>query len=112
MVEHVSAVSEDTVRVHCGQETSATLKLRFGAAAEASGGRVEVTYDSREALASVLSGLRDAGIPFLDGPHGWPPAAVFVDLRAAGLVQGAYRAVSWRGADEPIVRPSDDPSDP
>lgn len=47
-------------------------------------------YSSRENLGQILETLRDAGYAFVGGPGGWPPAAVFEELREKGLVKGPF----------------------
>jgi hypothetical protein len=54
-------------------------------------------YGSESELATLLMQLRDEGIPFLDVDQGWPPGAVFADLRERGLVDGAYCPIAWYG---------------
>lgn len=53
-----------------------------------------VPAPDEEALARVLGGLRDAGVP-MSGGQGWPPAAVFLQLREAGLLSGPFQEVVW-----------------
>lgn len=50
-------------------------------------------YDDDAELAGVLTSLRDEGLPFLNAGSGWPPGAVFADLRDRGLVHGPYNAI-------------------
>lgn len=64
---------------------------------------LEVCYDDDADLAQKLCVLRDAGVAFLGGA-GWPPGAIFEDLRDRGLVDGLYTEVTWMGPDEPVLR--------
>ena len=54
----------------------------------------------KKQLASVMVGLRDLGICFVGGPAGWPPAAVFEELREHGLVDGQYKEIIWFGENK------------
>ncbi|MFN8017302.1 MAG: hypothetical protein U0P45_04170 [Acidimicrobiales bacterium] len=56
-------------------------------------------------LATQLQRLRDQGVPFLDGPSGWPPAAVFAHLAEAGLVEGRCTTIVFEGDGRWVVRP-------
>jgi hypothetical protein len=48
-------------------------------------------------LPSLLTQFRDMGLPFGGETHGWPPAAVFEDLREKGLVSGQYVEIIFGG---------------
>jgi hypothetical protein len=48
-----------------------------------------------EGLGRTLGRLRDIGFLFVDQPGGWPPAAVFDELRDRGLVRGSFDSVNW-----------------
>jgi hypothetical protein len=45
----------------------------------------------------VLTSLRDFGIAFAGGQHGWPPAEIFADMRDKGLVAGDFWEITFRG---------------
>lgn len=51
-------------------------------------------------LAGLLAALRDLGVAFAGG-QGWPPSAQFERLRDAGLIDGPYLEVVWRGPEQP-----------
>ena len=53
------------------------------------------TTDQRE-LGRLLGRLRDAGVAMAHGPSGWPPSAIFEDLREKGYVSGPYTGITWR----------------
>jgi hypothetical protein len=57
---------------------------------------IEITISSRDELPVLLERLRDAGVAFVGGSSGWPPAAVFEDLRDRGLVSGLYEEIVFR----------------
>lgn len=61
-------------------------------------------YSSDEELAQLLSALRDHGYALVNAPSGWPPGAVFEDLRERGLVSGDYEEIVWRGPNDPMRR--------
>jgi len=56
-----------------------------------------VLMTSPEQLGASLERLRDAGVLFLETLAGWPPAAVFEDLREKGRVHGPFDAISFSG---------------
>lgn len=62
---------------------------------------VQVADDA--ALAALLEQLRDLGVLFLNEAAGWPPAAIFADLRAKGQVRGPYQEIAWRGPNQWFV---------
>jgi|SRR5688572_13126021 hypothetical protein len=48
-------------------------------------------------LPTTLSALRDLGIAFAGGSHGWPPAEIFADYRDRGLVGDEFWEVVFSG---------------
>lgn len=101
-MDYVAAVLADAVRVRCASGPLAARVLARGATACDRG--VEFAFDSRPALAAVLEQLQRLQLPFADAPAGWPPAAVFAQLRDEGLVHGRIIAVSWNAPDQPVLR--------
>jgi hypothetical protein len=63
-----------------------------------------VQTTSQQHLAACLSALRDAGVAFVGGTHGWPPSAVFSRLCEQGLATGHHKEIVWSGPGQPIVR--------
>jgi hypothetical protein len=63
----------------------------------------DLPYRSDQQLAEILIALRDAGYPFLGEEHGWPPTAIFEDLRDKGLLSGPFREITWLGPGRPIL---------
>ena len=72
--------------------------------AQVSDGLAHLPFTSKSELAVALTALQSAGFLFADEPAGWPPAAVFQQLRDESLVNGAIRTVSWTGSGEPVFR--------
>lgn len=58
---------------------------------------------TEDELAKILVALRDAGFAMAGGPWGWPPAAVFEDLRSKGKVAGDFTQISWRSPEHPVL---------
>lgn len=85
--DHVSAVEAGVVVVVRGRR------------------RRRLPYADDVELAAVLTALRDEGLPFVDAGPGWPPGAIFADLRDRGLVRGSYDGIVWSGPGETLVRP-------
>lgn len=46
----------------------------------------------------LLALLRDKGIAFAGGIHGWPPSAVFEMLRDQGELSGAFSEIAFTGS--------------
>ena len=99
-MDYVAAVLGKSVRVVC---SSASMRQALAAHGVVVGaGACELAYSSKQELARTLQCLQQVGLPFVDEPAGWPPAAVFQQYRNEGLVSGSIKTVSWRGPNEPI----------
>ncbi len=96
---YVSVVLDDRVRVEGVTLEVARELERLGAKAKMvrNGAVWELEFRDFEELGALLGQLRDLGILFSDAPDGWPPAAVFEDLRDQRLVTGSFNAVIWSG---------------
>jgi hypothetical protein len=60
-------------------------------------------FSSKTELAAALSALQHAGFLFVDESAGWPPTAVFQQLRDEDFVNGVVRTVSWVRPSEPVI---------
>jgi hypothetical protein len=60
-------------------------------------GAIEIDAAGDEAMAAVLSRLRDLDVAFAGGSGARSPATVFETLRDKGLVAGPYSRIAWRG---------------
>jgi hypothetical protein len=56
-----------------------------------------LAYENEMKLAETLSALRDLGLAFVGDVGGWPPSAVFSDLRSKGLLHGDHQELLWEG---------------
>jgi hypothetical protein len=91
-IEHVAAVLEEALSGLGGQSVI-------------EGGEIwTIPYQGDEHLAKLLDQLNRLGVLFVDQPAGWPPAAIFRDLRKKGLLHGSFRRVSWKGPGKWLVR--------
>lgn len=99
-LEHVEAVLDDCIRVVC---STGPVRERLLAVGTATDDGVAIAYTSKQALAAALSHLQSLQLPFGDAPGGWPPAAVFCQLRDAGLVHGPIRTITWSRPDQPAL---------
>ena len=95
----VSAVLSASVKVAVA-DASAPVLQALGA--RVNGGVADLPFTSKSELAVTLTALQHAGLLFADEPAGWPPAAVFQQLRDESLVSGTIRTVSWAGPDQPV----------
>ncbi|MEG8065285.1 hypothetical protein KRM18_15070 [Xanthomonas hortorum pv. gardneri] len=64
---------------------------------------ISLSFKTPQELSEILSLLQSLQIPFADAPAGWPPAAVFAQLRDQGLVQGAITTVAWVAPNMPVL---------
>ncbi|NIK08249.1 hypothetical protein FHY11_001759 [Xanthomonas arboricola] len=98
-MNHVSAVLDQHVHVICDSAMRQRLLTRGTSMQD----RISLSFKSSEELSEILSLLQSLQIPFADAPAGWPPAAVFAQLRDQGLVQGAITTVVWVAPDMPVL---------
>lgn len=63
-----------------------------------------IPVETGDALASIFTVLRDLDVAFLDLPGGWPPAAVFEQLRDEGKISGPFTSVRFSGANSPTFQ--------
>ncbi|MBB4130816.1 hypothetical protein [Xanthomonas sp. 3075] len=95
----VRAVLEQQVHVVCERgDMSAQLRAHGTDAKDG----VRLPFHSHQELAEIFSLLQSLQIPFTDTPAGWPPAAVFAQLRDQGLVQGAITTIAWTRPDTAV----------
>jgi hypothetical protein len=95
-VYYVSSVLKDIVTIKSVGDDGATLPEDLPSP-EGVPPAVSVPFNGKVDLATLLGRLRDHGVA-LGGDHsGWPPAAVFEDLRDQGLVTGPYMELMFRG---------------
>src|SRR5690606_4131528 len=67
-------------------------------------GRTVVSLESAGQLPALFGTLRDLGVGFAGGTHGWPPAEIFAELREKSLVEGPFDEVVFSGPEMPIRR--------
>lgn len=101
-MDYVEAVLTNSVRIYCAPGPLLTELLALGATSSSRG--ADIPFNSKQGLATVLGQLQKLQFPFADALAGWPPAAVFAELRDEGLVHGSITAVSWSSPDKPILR--------
>jgi len=97
-MNYVSAVLGKSVEI----VTVETLPPGLALGARRDGQAAHLPFASKAELAAVLTALQRAGFLFAEQPGGWPPAAVFQQLRDEKLVNGVVRTVSWAGPGEPV----------
>jgi hypothetical protein len=56
-----------------------------------------IPLESKANLPALLNKLRDKGLPFLDEPKGWPPAAIFAKLVKEGKILGGCLVITFSG---------------
>ena len=55
-------------------------------------------------LAKKLQSLNKMGMLFVGDHSGWPPAAIFADLRDRKLLEGIFKEITWSGPGKWFVR--------
>lgn len=105
MPDYVASVQDEDVVVVCRTPAlKRTLKRARARREFLRPARWRLRFGADIELASVLSLLRDAGFAFAGATTGWPPAAVFEDLRRRGLIRGDFTEVVWAGPGKPEYR--------
>jgi hypothetical protein len=94
---YVSDVQDGEVRIENATPEVASDLRAIGGMEKPLGDRMVwvIRTPDDDALGRTLGRLRDIGFLFVDQPGGWPPAAVFDELRERGLVSGSFDSVSW-----------------
>jgi hypothetical protein len=67
-------------------------------------GRWTIPFQGRKELARVLGDLRKWKFLFAYWEHGWPPGAVFEQLREEGFLAGGYQSLTWLGGGQIRIR--------
>lgn len=98
-MNYVSAIFNESVRIVTSGPIPPDIEVL---AANLNSGEAHLPFSSKQNLAEVLTALQRAKFFFSDEPAGWPPAAVFQQLREESLVSGKVLTVSWKRQDEPI----------
>ena len=99
-MDYVEVVLKDNVRIVCETSSLRDQLVSFGA--EGATTTLVLSTPSKELLASTMQKLQSLGFYFADQPTGWPPAAVFQQLRDEGMVSGVVNNVSWAGPGKQI----------
>ncbi|MFM9425462.1 hypothetical protein RCH10_001898 [Variovorax sp. GrIS 2.14] len=98
-MNYVSAVLAKTIEISIADSLPLELSV-MGAHVHERG--ASVPYASRAELSVVLTALQRLGFLFADEPAGWPPAAVFQQLRDEAFVSGSVQTVTWTGPNEHV----------
>lgn len=103
--DFVSLVLNGTIRIEAVTTLLADELLRLGGQRFTEGGEVwSLPYDGEGELAGLLDHLNRLGVLFEGQPAGWPPSAIFEDLRDKNLLSGSFREVTWSGSGKWFVR--------
>lgn len=104
LVPYVETILDNEIRVVC-RDAVASSKVRSlgGRRVILMPGVWALKYSSEDDLAHDLSALRDAGVAMGSAPAGWPPAAVFEDLRQKGKITGKYMEIVWAKKSQEVL---------
>jgi len=95
---YVSDIQSDRVLIRCIDSNLREPDVLFGALPSwRETGLWYVPLESKADLPSLLMRLRDNGLPFLDEPKGWPPAAIVAKLIEEGKIPGDYKIITFTG---------------
>jgi hypothetical protein len=113
MIDYIKEIPGDRIVLNCPNAATEKVVRSLGGRRTFLwfGSSWTVQTSSQQQLAACLSALRDAGVAFAGGTHGWPPSAVFSSLREQGLATGHHKEIVWSGPWRPIVRCSTDGRD-
>lgn len=103
--DYVESVVDDHVVIRCVTRSNfRCLRQLNGRRRFLSPSRWEIRYSTERDLVQLLNVLRNEGFLFAGSEHGWPPSAIFADLRAKGALEGEFKEVSWSGPHAPTIR--------
>jgi len=100
----VESISDSEIHVVCRSESAVQqVKSLGGRRTLLSSEKWKLRYDSEAVLAAHLSVLRDAEIAMAGALGGWPPAAVFEQLREQGKLSGKFVEIMWKRPGEAVT---------
>jgi hypothetical protein len=103
-ISFVESISDSEVSVKCRDDTAAELVKSLGGKRALLASAIwKLHYSSEVELASHLSALRDARIAMAGSLVGWPPAAIFEQLRDNGKLTGKFIEIMWSKPDEEVL---------
>jgi hypothetical protein len=102
----VSLISTDTIRIEDVSNNLLDSLKNLGAIESAIYNEAVwiIHFSDDNDLAEKLQLLNRLGVLFVGEPSGWPPAAIFEDLRERKLVDGNFKEISWTGSGKWLVR--------
>ena len=98
-MNYVSAVLSMSIEITTPEVLPTELQV-LGAHTDEKG--THLPFTSKTELAAALTALQQAEFLFVDEIAGWPPTAVFQQLRDEDFVNGVVRTVSWVRPGEPV----------
>ena len=103
---NVSLISTDTIRIENVSNNLLDSLKNLGAKENTINNEAvwSIHFGDDNDLAEKLQQLNKLGVLFAGEPSGWPPAAIFEDLRERKLVDGSFKEISWTGPGKWFVR--------
>ena len=103
---NVSLISTDTIRIENVSDNLLDSLKNLGAKESTTNNEAVwiIHFGDDNDLAEKLQLLNQLGVLFAGEPSGWPPAAIFEDLRERKLVDGSFNEISWTGPGKWFVR--------
>ena len=101
---YVGNITESEIKMVCSDSLAArAVRSLGGRQAFLFFGGWKLHYSSKGELAAHLAALRDAQFAMAGGPAGWPPAAIFEEMRAQGKLVGKFVEICWLGSGETML---------
>jgi hypothetical protein len=102
---YVSLIQSGKIRIdHVTAAIEGEL-LSLGGHSVIEGGEIwTIPYQGEEQLARLLDQLNRMGVLLAGGSAGWPPSAIFEDLRQKGLLHGSFKEVASTGPGKWFTR--------
>lgn len=102
-LSYVESISDSEITVVCGDKTAEKQVQSIGGKQTFLPPRKwKVHYTSEDQLASLLATLRDVQVAMAGSLSGWPPAAVFEQLRDKGKIAGGFTEIMWSKPDKEV----------
>jgi hypothetical protein len=60
----------------------------------------DLRYRNETEILDLIEGLIEDGYAFTDEPAGWSPSAVLQDMKAKGIFNKAFTAITWSGPND------------
>jgi len=103
-ISYVEDISDSEICIVCRDDSSSEkVKSLGGKRRLSSPMNWTLQYTSETELASHLSELRDAQFAMAGSLSGWPPSAIFEQLRDKRVLAGKFSEIMWAGPGKEVL---------